>query len=133
MMLSSVYPSAKLSQTREVIWISLSLYVIILPQAFYYSNESRLTQHNALASSLPRAVAQILEPTLTVTGQNWLTPSSEVNVSTYIKKVLDAGSCLPVILKLSLPHCLHQEDRQCRFLHLAFLLPVKGKYKSNFI
>lgn len=48
---------------------------------------------------------------------------TQVNSSIHDWKVLDFESCLPVILKLSLLHYLHQEDHQCQFLHLAFLLP----------
>lgn len=40
-----------------------------------------------------------------------------------LRKFLDSESCLPVISKLFLPRCQHQEDHQCQFLHLAFLLP----------
>lgn len=40
-----------------------------------------------------------------------------------LRKFLDSESRLPVISKLFLPRCQHQEGHQCQFLHLAFLLP----------
>lgn len=48
---------------------------------------------------------------------------NQADSNIHAQKNLDSESCLPVISKLFLPRCRHQEGHQCQFLHLAFLLP----------